>query len=308
MSAQLAEPIVAARPRCSRTEQPGRRPADQVGGLPGDGRGRQGAHPGRRRLPDRAVAAVRRAHRRPTRWTSTGCCGPPTRARTCTCCGCRPRTAHRSRSSGSSPEALVTVRDGLVTMHPIAGTRPRGAHRGGRRPAGQGPARRREGTQRARHARRPGPQRPRPGLRGRHREGRRVLHHRAVQPRHAHRLDGDRPAGRRAGPRTTRWRRASRPAPCPGRRSRGPCRSSTSSSRPAAACTGEWSATWTSPVTPTPRSPSAPRWSRGGTAYIQAGAGIVADSVPASEDAECQGQGGRGDRRGRRGRDVEAGR
>jgi anthranilate synthase component 1 len=28
---------------------------------------------------------------------------------------------------GSSPEALVTVRDGLVTMHPIAGPRPRGA-------------------------------------------------------------------------------------------------------------------------------------------------------------------------------------
>ncbi|NNG34544.1 anthranilate synthase component I [Nakamurella aerolata] len=28
---------------------------------------------------------------------------------------------------GSSPEALVTVRDGTVTMHPIAGTRPRGA-------------------------------------------------------------------------------------------------------------------------------------------------------------------------------------
>ncbi|MBN9609426.1 MAG: anthranilate synthase component I [Actinobacteria bacterium 69-20] len=28
---------------------------------------------------------------------------------------------------GSSPEALVTVRDGAVTMHPIAGTRPRGA-------------------------------------------------------------------------------------------------------------------------------------------------------------------------------------
>ncbi|MET3805120.1 anthranilate synthase component 1 [Nakamurella sp. UYEF19] len=27
---------------------------------------------------------------------------------------------------GSSPEALVTVRDGVVTMHPIAGTRPRG--------------------------------------------------------------------------------------------------------------------------------------------------------------------------------------
>ncbi|GAA4507103.1 anthranilate synthase component I [Brevibacterium yomogidense] len=29
---------------------------------------------------------------------------------------------------GSSPEALVTVTDGVVTTHPIAGTRPRGAH------------------------------------------------------------------------------------------------------------------------------------------------------------------------------------
>jgi anthranilate synthase component 1 len=27
---------------------------------------------------------------------------------------------------------------------------------------------------------------------------------------------------------------------------------------------------------------------RGGTAYVQAGAGIVADSDPASEDAECR--------------------
>ena len=74
------------------------------------------------------------------RSTSTGCCAPPTRARTCTCYGCpRPR---RSRSSaditagtgpagrfdivGSSPEALVTVRDGQATTHPIAGTRWRG--------------------------------------------------------------------------------------------------------------------------------------------------------------------------------------
>ena len=32
----------------------------------------------------------------PTRWTSTGCSGRPTRARTCTCCGCPPRTASRS--------------------------------------------------------------------------------------------------------------------------------------------------------------------------------------------------------------------
>ena len=34
---------------------------------------------------------------------------------------------------GSSPEALVTVRDGEATTHPIAGTRWRGADRGGRR-------------------------------------------------------------------------------------------------------------------------------------------------------------------------------
>ena len=32
-----------------------------------------------------------------------------------------------SRSSARSPEALVTVRDGVVTTHPIAGTRWRGA-------------------------------------------------------------------------------------------------------------------------------------------------------------------------------------
>ena len=90
------------------------------------GRGRQGAHPGRRRLPDRGVAAVRRAAPTPTRWTSTGCCGPPTRARTCTCCGCRRPTASRCRSSAPRRRRWSRCGTGTVTMHPIAGTRPRG--------------------------------------------------------------------------------------------------------------------------------------------------------------------------------------
>ena len=51
---------------------------------------------------------------------------------------------------------------------------------------------------------------------------------------------------------------------------------------------GGASATSTSPATATPRSRSAPPLLRDGTAYVQAGAGIVADSVPASEDAECR--------------------
>ena len=103
-------------------------PAAQPGRAPRGGRDRQGADPGRRGVPDRGVAALRGRLRRPTRWTSTGCCGPPTRARTCTCCGWSP-PGRRQRFDvvGSSPEALVTVRDGQATTHPIAGTRWRGA-------------------------------------------------------------------------------------------------------------------------------------------------------------------------------------
>ena len=72
---------------------------------------------------------------------------------------------------GSSPEALVTVSDGRATIHPIAGTRPRGADAGRRRRAGGRAAGRPEGAGRARDAGRPGPQRPGPGLRARARCG-----------------------------------------------------------------------------------------------------------------------------------------
>ena len=63
---------------------------------------------------------------------------------------------------GSSPEILVRVEDGLVTIRPLAGTRRRGARRGrGPRP-GRGAAGRPQGAGRAHHAGRPGPQRRRP--------------------------------------------------------------------------------------------------------------------------------------------------
>ena len=98
---------------------------------------------------------------------------------------------------GSSPEAHLKVSAGAdgqrrALLHPIAGTRPRGRHPGGRRPARRRAAGRPEGARRARHAGRPGPQRPGPGLRAGHRRGAGVRHDRAVQPRHAHRLDGGR--------------------------------------------------------------------------------------------------------------------
>ena len=63
---------------------------------------------------------------------------------------------------GSSPEVMVRVVDGQVTVRPLAGTRRRGAHRRGGPPPGRGAAGRSEGAGRARHAGRPGPQRRRP--------------------------------------------------------------------------------------------------------------------------------------------------
>ena len=93
---------------------------------------------------------------------------------------------------------------------------------------------------------------------------------------------------RRAVGRSTCCGPRCRPAPCRARRRCGPWRSSTSSSRPSGARTPAWSATSTSPATSTPPSPSARSWSADdGRASVQAGAGIVADSVPEHEDLEC---------------------
>ena len=57
----------------------------------------------------------------PTRSTSTGCCARSTRARTCTSSATR-----RSPLVGSSPEPMVQLLDGRVISRPIAGTRRRG--------------------------------------------------------------------------------------------------------------------------------------------------------------------------------------
>ena len=64
-------------------------------------------------------------------------------------------------------------------------------------------------------------------------------------------------ASARTGMRWTRWTRFSRRAPCPAHPSSGPVRSSRSWRAGSAACTAEPSATWTSPATWTPASPSA---------------------------------------------------
>ena len=127
MTAELAAPAPST-VAVYRPAEPRVHPPPQPGRAPRRGRGGQGADPRGRGVPGGGLAAVRDGLRRPTRSTSTGCCGPPTRARTCTCCGWSPRpTAQRFDIVGSSPEALVTVRDGQATTHPIAGTRWRGA-------------------------------------------------------------------------------------------------------------------------------------------------------------------------------------
>ena len=84
---------------------------------------------------------------------------------------------------GASPELLLQVEGDRLTTHPIAGTRPRGRdRRRGRDPRRAAPARP-EGAGRARHARRPRPERPRPGVAAGHRDGLEVHGRRALQPR-----------------------------------------------------------------------------------------------------------------------------
>ena len=131
---------------------------------------------------------------------------------------------------GASPEILVRLKDNTVTVRPIAGTRPRGATTGrGPRPRGRAP-RRPQGAGRAPDAPRPRPQRRRPRREDRHRRSQRAVHHRALQPRDAHRLERRRRARRRRGralrpprrpPRRHRLRRAQGPGHGDHRRARG---------------------------------------------------------------------------------------
>ena len=163
---------------------------------------------------------------------------------------------------GSSPEALVRVTGERAITHPIAGTRPRGQDPGGRRAAGRRAARRPQGALRARHARRPRPQRPPAGLPPGHRRRRRVHGRAALQPRHAHRVH----RRRRHPPGRQRLRRARLDVPRrhavrrPEAARAGAHRAATS--RRAAGSTAASSATSTSTATSTWPSPSAPPSSR----------------------------------------------
>ena len=167
--------------------------------------------------------------------------------------------------------------------HPAARRHPAGGP-GPRRRA----ARRPQGARRAPDARRPRPQRPGPGLRARQRRGRR-LHVRRALLATSCTSSRPSPAGSpRAAPPSTCSPPASRPAPSPARPSRAPCRSSRSWSRPGAACTAAASATWTSPGDSDTAIAIRTALLRDGTAYVQAGAGVVADSDPVAEDTECR--------------------
>ncbi len=113
----------------------------------------------------------------------------------------------------SSPEILCRTQGRQVTNRPLAGTRPRGSTAAGGRGAGRRAARRSQGAGRARDARRSGAQRPRPRVRAGIDSAAARARRRALQPRDAPQLDGDRhasatvwTAGTRCGPRC-RWAR-----------------------------------------------------------------------------------------------------
>ena len=219
----------------------------------------QGAHRRRRHLPGRAVAAVRgRRHRRSVHRLPRAAPRQPVALHVF-----HPRWA-AWRSSARRRRCWCASRGGAPrrTRSPAPGRAARNDDEDLR--LGRGAEAQREGARRARHARRPRAQRPRPGVRLRHRARAAVHGARALLARHAPGVDGRRPA--RRGPRPARraGRLLSRPARCRARRRSARCRSSPGSSRPGAASTPARSATSTSPATSTSASRSAP--SRSATA------------------------------------------
>ena len=187
---------------------------------------------------------------------------------------------------GSSPEILVRVEEGIVTIRPLAGTRRRGGSEDEDRALAEellaDPKERAEHIMLvdlgrndvgrvAEYAQRPAHRRH---------EGRALL------ARDAHHLERHRPAP--AGVLGLRRPRAGLPAGhgLRGARRSGPCRSSTRSSRTSAGRTPGRSATSISPATWTPASRCGRSSSRAGTAYVQAGGGVVYDSDPGAEYEE----------------------
>ena len=184
---------------------------------------------------------------------------------------------------GASPEIMVRVVDGQVTVRPLAGTRRRGAtEEEDRRLAEELLA---DPKERAEHVMLVDLGRNDVGRVCRYRSVRveRRDDHRALQPRDAHHLERHRPAGRRARRPSTPCRPVCPPAPSPAPRRSAPWRSSTSWSRIAAGRMPGPSATSISTATWTPASPCG-RWSCRATGpTCRPAPGIVADSVPANE-------------------------
>ena len=167
----------------------------------------QGVHPRRRRLPGRAEPALER------RRAGGGVLDLPRPARD------QPEPLHvlprlrglrdRGRLAGVADQGRGAPRRAAPDRrHP-----PARRHRRGRPRARRGAAGRREGARRARDAGRPGPQRPRPRVRVRQRDGRRADGRRDLLARAAHRLVGVRRRCARTCPPWTRCAPRCRRAP-----------------------------------------------------------------------------------------------
>ena len=192
---------------------------------------------------------------------------------------------------GASPEILVRVKGDTVTIRPIAGTRPRGAT----------PAEDRaleaellaDPKERAEHLMLLDLGRNDVGRVARIGSGRseRAVHHRALQPRHAHRLERRRRARRRARTRSRRCSPACPPARSPARRRCGRCRSSTSSRAEKRGVYGGGVGYFDSSGNMDTCIALRTAVVKDGTLYIQAGGGVVYDSDPEAEYEETRQQG-----------------
>ena len=169
------------------------------------------AHRSSSRRPSRRRSRRSRRARRSRSWSASGSRStpPPTRSTSTGCCGC---------INPSPYMYLLRLTDAAGGPFDIVGSSPGGAGhgqgrdsghppdrrlqaagrdaRGGRRAGGRA-ARRPQGAGRARDARRPRPQRPRPGLPAGHGRGGRVHGGPPLQPHHAPGVDRHRPARRR---------------------------------------------------------------------------------------------------------------
>ena len=261
-------------------------PAAHGRGVPGRGRRGGGGDQGRRGVPDRGQPAVRgRHHRRRAGHLPGAAADQPEPVHV-------PAPADRPAGSrfdivGSSPEALVTVKDDTAVTHPIAGSKPRGATPD--EDAALEAELLADPKERAEHVMlvdlgrndlgrvcRPGTVEVVEFM-----EVRRYSHIMHLESTVTGQIaDGT--------ARSTRCWPRSRPAPCPVPRRCGRWRSSTSSRCPARALYGGVVGYLDFAGDADAAIAIRTALLRDGVAYVQAGGGIVADSDPATEDQESQ--------------------